>query len=433
MPTQKWTPPDSVDRQSIIAESRQVLASSKLDISRREDLFTIESAGLPWDIGVEVFEPSQQQVATGPDGRHIGVLLLHGGGHDGRSMAPVAEHLSRYYGYRVVTLTYPGHLYLLDDSRDWPGETIKADGTVRTPLWSRQESVAPDEYTVITHRGDEKFHGSYGTIFFAEAKPGTRFYLRMAAWPMAYEEAIKQLCGRYFPDDQYTVYMHGHSTGGPIIHMMLQRVSNVGGLLGVETSPFGCIMREMVPDDWDQPFNRLTIRTWRDLARYRGTEEGVSLYTRLPRVMEEILDEWASAKRLPGMKAQHIVQFGVHDSLAQSAMVVAEHLKLGGAATARLVDRYTSYIRPLTEDEGFKLPPLLYGIASGSRDHTPERYDNFLLPWLRRHQPGTRNHLVKYGAGVHKYYKAEEELPFGILPSVAKIWTTAIETNYFAH
>ena len=45
---------------------------------------------------------------------------------------------------------------------------------------------------------------------------------------------------------------------------------------------------------WQDPFNDLYIRTWRDLARFRGSEalgqEGPQALMRLPWLMEEVLD-----------------------------------------------------------------------------------------------------------------------------------------------
>ena len=72
---------------------------------------------------------------TGPDGRKIGVFLTHGGASDWRSMEPLARLLAGKLGYRIASMTYPGRLYLPDPSRDWPGDTIRGDGTVRTPIW----------------------------------------------------------------------------------------------------------------------------------------------------------------------------------------------------------------------------------------------------------------------------------------------------------
>ena len=57
--------------------------------------------------------------------------------------------------------------------------------------------------------------------------------------------------------------------------MLLQRVENVVGLIGTESSPFGAIFSEMLEHDRGTiPFNYLTVRTWRDIARYAAPEAG---------------------------------------------------------------------------------------------------------------------------------------------------------------
>ena len=59
------------------------------------------------------------------------------------------------------------------------------------------------------------------------------------------------------------------------------------------------------------PFTDLYIRTWRDLARYRGPEalgqEGPQALNRLAWLMEEVLDAWDAAKNRPQFKAEYIV------------------------------------------------------------------------------------------------------------------------------
>ena len=49
------------------------------------------------------------------------------------------------FACKVVTMTFPGRLYLDDPSRDWPGDTINPDRTVRTPIWQKGEHVTPDQ------------------------------------------------------------------------------------------------------------------------------------------------------------------------------------------------------------------------------------------------------------------------------------------------
>ena len=95
-------------------------------------------------------------------------------------------------------------------------------------------------------------------------------------WPKAVVEAMKDICRRHFPPGEWSIYVHGHSTGGPFVHTLMQRVENVRGLIGIENSPFGSIFNRMTGHDWPTPFNYLLIRTWRELARYRGAELALS-------------------------------------------------------------------------------------------------------------------------------------------------------------
>ena len=120
--------------------------------------------------------------------------------------------LAQKRGFKVVNLTFPGRLYLPDPSRDWPGDTTHPDGSLRTPIWQEGEEIGRDQYDIVQ---EDSYRQTYGTRTFARARPGSVFYHRMAAWPLAFEEAMKDLCRRHFPVDDYAVYTHGHSTGGP--------------------------------------------------------------------------------------------------------------------------------------------------------------------------------------------------------------------------
>src|SRR5262249_22998441 len=156
----------------------------------------------------------------------------------------------------------------------------------------------------------------------------TRFYYRMAAWPIAFEEGMKEACKRQFPADEFSIYVHGHSTGGPYVSMLSQRVQNIAGAIAIENSAFGYInekkhqwggqvgriegyepIAQKTTDTWKDPFNDLYIRTWRDIARYRGSEalgtEGPAALMRLPWLMEEILAEWDVEKKRPQFKAEY--------------------------------------------------------------------------------------------------------------------------------
>ena len=427
-----WAPPASVTAADIVAASVGLVSAPRFDIAAREEVFRIETLGLPWDIGGVVYSPiDEEHIPRGADGRRAGIFLLHGGGGDHRSMDPMARILSERLGYRVVTMTYPGQLYLPDESRDWPGDTIEPNVEPRTPIYAIDERVERDEYELVQDRSNPVFRAKYGTLFFLAAKEGTRFHARLASWPAAFEDAMRESCRRNFPEDMFSIYVHGHSTGGPFAHILLQRVANVAGLIGMESSPFGDFFSEMLQQRWDYPFNYITVRTWRDVARYRGPEAGAAGAARLPWLMEDIFEEWEAGKHEPNIKAQHIVQFASYQALRAAARANAARLGLDAEATTLLQDRFEAYPRPLRTPEARPIPPLLYAITRGSRDHTAERYRDILLPRLAQEPVPPKTSLVEFASGVHTYLKPEPELPFGLAPAIANLWHDAIRNGYF--
>src|SRR5919199_2506978 len=163
-----WEPPQSVSREDTLARSDAVLAKPDLPLRQTEDIFRINALGLDWDMGVMVYEPADSaQIARGADGKKIGIFLLHGGSGDFKSMEPMAKLFAEKFGCKAVAMTFPGRLYLDDPSRDWPGDTIHADGTVRTPIWKKGELIPPDEYDVVK---DGSMRNRYGTRTLARAK-----------------------------------------------------------------------------------------------------------------------------------------------------------------------------------------------------------------------------------------------------------------------
>jgi hypothetical protein len=208
-----WTPPEEITREQCLAESEAVLAMPDIPLREFEDLFRIEAVGLQWDIGAQIYEPEDpSKILIGADGRKVGVYLLSGGDGDFKTMVPVARLLAGKFGMKVATMTYPGRLYLDDPSRHWPGDTISADGTIRTPMWLTGEHITPDQYEVIT---DTSIRERYGTRTVLHAKPGTVFWDRLSGWPAAFEEGGKQTMARNMPEDEYSIYLHGHSTACP--------------------------------------------------------------------------------------------------------------------------------------------------------------------------------------------------------------------------
>ena len=354
--TQRWEPPATWSREQVLATSDAVLAKPAGEVKESEDIFRLSALGLDWDIGVRVYEPQPaSQITRGADGNKVGIFLLHGGAGDYKSMEKFALLFAEKFGCKVVTMTFPGRLYLDDESRDWPGDTIHADGTVRTPIWQQGEHVTPDQYELVKDTGKRM---KYGTRTSARAKPGSRFYDRMASWPVAFEEGMKEACRRHFPVGEFSVYVHGHSTGGPYVSMLTQRVPNIAGVIAIENSSFGYInekkhqwgghvgkiegFQAVAPksaESWKDPFNDLYIRTWRDLARYRGSEalgqEGPQALMRLPWLMEEILDAWDVAKKRPQFKAEYMITHNIVGALEQAARAAAARLKLSDAGDGK--------------------------------------------------------------------------------------------------
>src|SRR5262249_57820920 len=106
-------------------------------------------------------------------------------------------------------------------------------------------AITPDQYDVVK---DPSMRNRYGTRTLARARPDTNFYYRMAAWPAAFEEGMIEANRRHFPEREFSVYAQGHSTGGPFICMLSQRIPNLAGVFATEASPFGYF--SMCRDEW---------------------------------------------------------------------------------------------------------------------------------------------------------------------------------------
>jgi hypothetical protein len=147
--------------------------------------------------------------------------------------------------------------------------------------------------------------------------------------------------------------------------------------------------------------------------------------------MEDVLDKWEKVKSQPQFKAEYIVTYGNTASLADAARAVAKRLELGDEETAALIERFAGYARELSGPGIKPVPPLLYGIAKGSRDHTLERYRDILMPEVAAMNPAPRAKIVQFMGGVHSYERPEEDLPRGLLPAVAQWWDDEIREGYF--
>jgi len=430
----RWSPPEQMSREELIAASDAVLARTDIKTRQTEHIFRVNALGLDWDIGLMIYEPENPaDIPTGADGRKAGMFILHGGSGDYKSMERLNRLLAVKFGFRVVCMTYPGRFYLPDASRNWPGDTLHEDGSVRTPIWLSGETVGRDEYDVIY---DDSLRLRYGIRPVARAKPGTPFYDRMAAWPAAFEAAMREACATHLPAPDYSIYVHGHSTGGPFVHMLTQRVENVAGVVGIENSPFGYMYREMAKIDWPNPFNDLIIRTWRDIARYRGAEalskEGPDALMRLAWLMEEVFDDWDAEKHEPQFKAEYPIHYAQKNVLEDAAKAAAKRLDMNKDETEALVAQYIGYTRELPGPDIKPVPPVLLSICKHSRDHTEQIYRDVVVPMYQAMTPAPKVGVTRFATGTHFYEKAEDGLPMGLIAPVADIWHDAIMNGYYA-
>ena len=446
-----WRPPEFVTREQCIKDTEEVLGRPDIPTQRTEDIFRIDVLGMDWDLGMVVYEPEDPgRIPHGADGKKAGFFLLHGGSSDFKGIERHSKLLAAKFGFKVMAGTFPGRFYFPDASRDWPDDTIHADGTVRTPIWQQGEVITPDQYEVVK---DASMRNRYGTRTLARARPYSQFWFRMAAWPAAFEAGMIEANRRHFPEQDFSVYGQGHSTGGPFICMLSQRIPNMAGVCATEHSPFGYL--SMGRDEWGgdmgkiagyekiekkgkartDPFNELYIRTWRDLARYQGPEalgqEGPKALMRLPAIMEDILDAWQNVKSRPQFKAEYVVTHAISGSLAEAARVSAARLNMNKDETEALVQRFVGYSRELSGPNVKPVPPFLFEISKDSRDHSQEVYEEVIMPGFRRMNPAPKIALTRFGAGVHSFWKAEKDLPVGIVPSVLKSWNDAVTGGYF--
>src|SRR6266446_5812286 len=168
-----WQPPEFVSREQCIKDTEEVLGMADVAIKSTEDIFRINVLGMDWDLGMVVHEPvDASRIPTGADGKKAGFFLLHGGSGDFKGIERHAKMLASKFGFRVIAGTFPGRFYFPDASRDWLGDTIHPDGTVRTPIWKQGEAITPDQYEVVK---DTSMRNRYGTRTLAREKPDTNF------------------------------------------------------------------------------------------------------------------------------------------------------------------------------------------------------------------------------------------------------------------
>lgn len=422
-----WEPPAVLSSEETVLLSDQVSAMPDLPIHVAEDLFRIHALEMDWDIGVVVYEPQDTgKIPIGPDGKKVGVFLLHGGVSDFKSVGRIARTLPAKFGIKVATMTFPGRFYFLNANRDWPDDVENLDGTARTPLWAKETRITPDQYTRVQDRSKRE---EYGTLVSLAAKEGTEFFHRMAAWPAAFEEAIKETARRQFPDGEFSIYIHGHSTGGPFAMMASQRIPNIAGLVGYGSSPFGWMYPIVSGDDWEFPFNQLRLRTWRDTARYMYEamkDKGIGL----PMLIELTFERWETAKKRPNFKAEDFIHKNSTKALEAAARVSAARVKLSNQETDALVQRYLGYTRELS-GPGVKPVPNFLSIHGFNDDTVTLKRCERSLPLFAKLNPAPKLRAVSLGAGVHTWGWTDDKLPHGIVPPVAKLWHDAIMKGFF--
>jgi len=423
-----WEPPLSISREDVIRLNETVGAITSQAVDVREDIFRIQALEMEWDIGVVIYEPTHSVgVPRGSDGKKAGIFLLHGGVSDFKSLDRAARALAERFGFKVASMTFPGRFYFPDASRDWPGDVENSDGSARTPLWTADMRIDPDQYTVVK---DASKRESYGAIISLAAKDGTEFFFRMAAWPVAFEEALKETARRQFPEEEFSIYIHGHSTGGPFAMMASQRIANIAGLLGYGSSPFGRMYPQIAGDRWEFPFNYLRLRTWRDTARYlyEGMKgKGIGL----PMLIELTFERWETAKKRPNFKAEDFVHKNSEKSLEAAARVSAARLKLSERDTNGLVQRYLGYTRELPGPGVKPVPPFLSLHGADDDTVTLKRCEKSLALFAGL-TPPPKVCCVSLGAGVHSWGWTDDEFPQGIVPAVTKLWHDAIINGFFS-
>ena len=422
-----WKPPASISLDEVHKLNDEVSCKSGAAIAISEDIFRIHELAMDWDIGVVRYLPQDEmRIPRGPDGKKVGVFLLHGGVSDFKSVERIAKILPEKFGIPVATMTFPGRFYFHDANRDWPGDVENSDGSTRTPLWSRETKITPDQYSIVR---DTSKRENYGTLVSLAAKEGTEFYYRMAAWPVAFEQALKEAARRQFPEAEYSIYIHGHSTGGPFAMMAAQRVPNIAGLLGWGSSPFGWMYPLVSGDDWNFPFNQLRLRTWRDTARYMY--EGMKHQEiGLPMLIELTFERWESAKKRPNFKAEDFIHKNSTKALEGAACASAARLKLSHQETDVLVQRYLGYTKELS-GHGVKPVPNFLSIHGVNDDTVTLKRCERSLPLFAKLNPPPRVCPVSLGAGIHSWGWANDKLPQGIVPTVAKLWHDAIMNGFF--
>ena len=107
-----WEPPAALSLEQVSQLDRQVASMPDLSVLVHEDIFRIRELEMDWDIGVVVYDPENaDNIPIGPDGKKIGIFLLHGGVSDFKSVERIARILPGKFGIKVASMTFPGRFY----------------------------------------------------------------------------------------------------------------------------------------------------------------------------------------------------------------------------------------------------------------------------------------------------------------------------------
>ena len=69
-------------------------------------------------------------------------------------------------------------------------------------------------------------------------------------------------------------------------------------------------------------------------------------------------------------------------------------------------------------------------VSKDSRDHSPEVYNEVIIPSFRAMKPAPKIAITRFVPACI-VCKAEKDLPVGIVPSVIKSWNEAVVGGYF--
>jgi pimeloyl-ACP methyl ester carboxylesterase len=251
----------------------------------------------------------------------------------------------------------------------------------------------------------------------------------MAAWQVAFDEGMQETCRRNLPSDKFSIYAHGHSTGGPFVFIASQRVPNIVGILGYGTSSFGYTYQATGKGTWKFPFTYLRMRTWRDTARYLYQEIKDKRYG-LPMMMELVYERWDKAKKRANFKAEDFIHKNSVKALSEAARATAKRLNMDSQATENLVKKYVGYCRELSGPDVKPVPPFLS--IHGAKDSTVSyKHVKMIMPLFEAMKPPPKINRVLLGTGVHSWNAKEDDLPKGIIPAVLNLWNDAIMNGYF--